>query len=134
MEKKPLILIVDDSDDFREIWKVKFSLSGFEIIEAKSGKEAIELLKTQKPNIILLDFLMPEMNGAETYLALKKNFEIKNIKLFFLTSMDLDKDMITKAVNDNENLIQELLNIPCIKKTMDLNEIVNIMKQAINNS
>lgn len=128
MEAKPLILIVDDSDDFREIWKVKFSLSGFDVIEAKSGKEAIEILKTHKPDIILLDFLMPEMSGADTYFAIKKNPETKDIKIFFLTSMDkLDSDII----KSNQESAEELAKVPYISKTKDLNEIVNIIKKEL---
>lgn len=130
MASKPLILIIDDSDDFREIWKIKFNLNGFDVAEVKNGKEAIELLKTQKPNIILIDFLMPEMNGIETYLAIKNSIEIKDTKIFFLTSMDDLKEEITKSV-DNEQIRQELINVAYIKKTMDLNEIVNILKQEI---
>lgn len=128
MDKKPLILIVDDSDDFREIWKIKFTAENFDVIEAKSGKEALELLKTQKPDIILLDFLMPEMSGADTYFAIKKNPETKDIKIFFITSMDkLDSDVI----KSNQEPDEELIKVPYISKTKDLNEIVNIIRKEL---
>jgi CheY-like chemotaxis protein len=130
MTKKPIILIVDDNNDFREIWKIKFTQENFDVIEAKNGEEALELLKSQKPDIILLDLLMPGMNGAETYLAIKNNAETKDLKVIFLTSMDkMDYESVTK--NDQQTL-KELLNIPYINKTKDLNEIVKMIKKELN--
>lgn len=128
MEKKPLLLIVDDNDDFREIWKIKFTAENFDVIEAKGGKEALEILKTQKPDLILVDVLMPEMSGVDTYLAIKNNPETKDIKIFFLTSMDKIDDEI---FNLNEELSQELKKVPYISKTKDLKEIVEIIKNEL---
>lgn len=128
MDKKPLLLIVDDNDDFREIWKIKFTAENFDVIEAKGGKEALEILETQKPDLILVDVLMPEMSGVDTYLAIKNNPETKDIKIFFLTSMDKIDDEI---FNLNEELSQELKKVPYISKTKDLKEIVEIIKNEL---
>ncbi|GIW66738.1 MAG: hypothetical protein KatS3mg095_0636 [Candidatus Parcubacteria bacterium] len=129
MEEKPTILIIDDSDEFREILKIKLTLEKFEIIEAKNGNEALELLKTQKPDIILLDLLMPGMSGIDVYLAIKSNPEIKDLKIIFLTSMDIIDDEITK---NNQQISEELLKVPYINKTKSLDEIVEKIRQEIN--
>ncbi|MCS7200843.1 MAG: response regulator [Patescibacteria group bacterium] len=129
MDKKPIVLIVDDSDDFREIWRIRFSIENFEVLEAKSGKEALEILKNKKPDIILIDFLMPEMNGVDLYLALKKNPETKDIKVFFLTSMDRLDDEIFKSYGNEFS--EELKGVPYISKTRDLKEVLEIIKNEL---
>jgi len=57
------VLVVDDNDDLRML--IKLILSEFEIIEARNGLEAIELFRNHNPNLILMDILMPEMDGIE---------------------------------------------------------------------
>ncbi|MEE9409932.1 MAG: response regulator, partial [Candidatus Heimdallarchaeota archaeon] len=57
------ILIVDDNDDLRTIMKIM--LREFEVVEAKNGKEAIELFNESKPDLVLMDILMPVMDGIE---------------------------------------------------------------------
>ena len=63
--KKKLILVVDDEPIIGKVLRVKFSLSGYEVITTTSGAEAIELARTQEPDIILLDILMPGITGMD---------------------------------------------------------------------
>ena len=71
MREKPLILIIDDEPEIREIVKTKLEASGFETKEASQGAEGIKLAQEFKPDIILLDVVMPEMDGVEALLKLK---------------------------------------------------------------
>ncbi|MCX5713542.1 MAG: response regulator [Candidatus Omnitrophica bacterium] len=66
------ILLVDDEEDFRKILGVRLKGWGYDVIEADSGKVAIDMVVHQEPNIIILDFLMPDMDGAATLKEIRK--------------------------------------------------------------
>jgi len=68
-----VILLIDDNDDLREIFTIFLSMAGHTIHSAPGGREGIEMLKTVRPDIILLDIMMPDMDGWETLCAIKKN-------------------------------------------------------------
>jgi len=71
MKKK--ILVVDDEKDIREIIKIALEQDGFQVIEADNGKKAIELAKNEKPDLITLDIMMPNIDGFEAAKVIKKN-------------------------------------------------------------
>ena len=81
------ILIIDDDDDIREATQLCLEVVGnWEIITASSGKQGIEKAIVQQPNLILLDVMMPVMDGIQTLKKLKTNLETKNIPVIFLTA------------------------------------------------
>jgi len=115
------ILVVDDSEVHLLI--VEGILRGkFETTIAKSGKEALALLsKGYIPNLILLDVLMPEMDGWETYNKIKGISLLRDVPIAFLTSLDGEReklyasrigaaDMITKPC-EGEELLSRIHNI-----------------------
>lgn len=87
MEK---ILLVDDEKDIRELLKVRFEVSGFKCLTAKDGKEAVELAKYKQPSVIILDLMMPGMDGFQTHKALKADPSTKNIPIIAYTAQDPD--------------------------------------------
>jgi two-component system alkaline phosphatase synthesis response regulator PhoP len=127
----PLILIVDDDINFREIWKIKLTNSGFDVITASNGKEGLEVLKEKKPQVILLDIMMPEMDGIETFLEIKNNPELKDIKIFFITSLD---DLDAELANYHKKIAVDLGAAEFLRKATDLDELVNILKKATNSN
>ncbi len=66
------ILLVDDEEDFRKILGVRIRGWGYDFIEADSGKEAIDMLACQQSDIIILDYLMPDMDGVATLKEIRK--------------------------------------------------------------
>ena len=60
----PLILIADDEMDLRAMLRILLEREGYRIVEARNGEEAVELCKQQLPDVVLLDILMPVMDGA----------------------------------------------------------------------
>jgi len=87
MKKK--ILVVDDEKDVVEVIKARLEANNYEVLTAVSGKEGLEKAKTGQPGLILLDVMMPEMDGFEVLrklrdMRLKK--EIKNIPVVMLTA------------------------------------------------
>jgi CheY-like chemotaxis protein len=123
----PLILIVDDDANFREIWKTKLISSGFQVIEAENGKKALDILNTTEPNVILLDIVMPEFDGVETFFAIKENPKTQNIKIFFITSMD---DLNEELAKYHKKIAGELGAVDYLRKATDLNDLVNILRSV----
>ena len=60
------ILLVDDEEDFRMLIAVQIKEWGYDLVEVAGGQEALEVIKLQKPDIVILDYLMPEMDGIAT--------------------------------------------------------------------
>ena len=88
MEEKKKILLVDDDEMHLEIAE-NLLKENYEIITAKSGKEAIAMLiKGNTPHLILLDILMPNMDGLKTFNTLKGISLLKDVPIAFLTSVD----------------------------------------------
>jgi len=69
------ILVVDDEPQIRRVLRATLAHEGYEVLEAKNGLEAVELVVKERPDLILLDFNMPEMNGIETCRKLRLSFE-----------------------------------------------------------
>ncbi|MBM3199350.1 response regulator [Candidatus Woesearchaeota archaeon] len=83
---KPTVIIVDDEKDIREAFKKTLQVKGFNVITASSGEECLTLLKKQKVDLILLDLLMPEMDGVKTLQNIR---EInKEVKVVIVTAVD----------------------------------------------
>ncbi len=85
-KKKPLILIVDDIEANIQLLATMLSDSGFDIGVAYSGVEALDSVSAYKPDLILLDIMMPEMDGFEVATILKSNNLTKDIPIIFLTA------------------------------------------------
>ena len=88
------ILLVDDEQDILDFLGYNLSKSGFEVYFASNGKEAIESAKKILPHLIILDVMMPGMDGMETCRELKEIPELKNILIAFLTARNEDYSQI----------------------------------------
>ena len=81
----PLILVVDDYQDAREMYAEYLQFSGFRVAEAKNGNEAVEKAFALKPDLILMDLSLPGMDGWEATRVLKADQRTKNIPVVALT-------------------------------------------------
>jgi DNA-binding response OmpR family regulator len=86
-DEKKKILIVEDDPFIRDIYQVKFSQEGFAVIMADNGVEALKKLEQSAPDIILLDIIMPYMDGIETLKNIKSNENWKKIPIIMLTNI-----------------------------------------------
>jgi CheY-like chemotaxis protein len=81
------ILIVDDEDDIREVAQLSLELmAGWQVIPAASGEEALRLAAEELPDAILLDVMMPGMDGPATVLRLREDPRIRHIPVLLLTA------------------------------------------------
>ena len=103
METKHQILIADDHHINREFLKILCQSKGFEVIEARNGREAVELASLKKPSLILMDVMMPELNGFQATEKLKQQEQTKHIPIIIVTSLDNREERlnaIEKGAND----------------------------------
>lgn len=92
--KKIIVLVVDDDADLLELSSVSLTAKGFEVLQAKNGKEALEWLsrKGSEIRLIILDIVMPEMDGFEFLEVVKKKDEYKNIPVVIASNLDSEAD------------------------------------------
>lgn len=91
MKKKDIkILLVDDEPDILEIVGYNLSQEGYQIFTAKDGKEAVAKAKKELPHLIIMDVMMPEMDGMEATEAIRKIPELQNVIITFLTARSED--------------------------------------------
>ena len=90
MSKIPKILIVDDDPDIIEILRYNLSLAGYNVKAASNGKEAIKKAKIFIPEIILLDVMMPEMDGIEACRLIREIPSLNNSRIIFLSARNED--------------------------------------------
>jgi len=87
------VLIVEDHADMRELLSWQLELMGFVPITAKHGKEGVEKALSEKPHLVLMDIMMPGMDGRETARALRANPETKDIPILAATALFRDSDL-----------------------------------------
>lgn len=95
MKKRDItILLVDDDSDILEIISYNLSAEGYVILTASTGSEAIKIAKKKKPHLIILDVMMPEMDGIETCERLRKIPDLEETVITFLTARGEDYSQV----------------------------------------
>ncbi len=113
MADAPTILVVDDNRDSRELVLKVLSRQGFRLLEAADGKEALAAIAAQKPDLVLLDLSLPEMDGFEVARHLKAQENYRNMPVIAITAHAMKGDRekalaagcdgyITKPINVRE--------------------------------
>lgn len=86
------IVIAEDNRDLLDIMVKRFTAQSFEVVSARHGAEALELVRTTNPNVVLLDVMMPELNGYQVCRRLKEDSDLKSIPVVLLTAKDTEAD------------------------------------------
>ena len=94
MERKKKLLIADDEKYVHDLLNKSLSVDEFDIIHAYDGKETLELAKEHLPDLIVLDIMMPHMDGRDICSRLKNDPETKNIEIIMLTAKDEQHDRV----------------------------------------
>jgi CheY-like chemotaxis protein len=128
MREKPLILVVDDEKELLEIISMKLTASGFDIVVAYNGKEAVDAALKVHPDLILMDIHMPGESGTDAALTIKQDPETKDIKIAFLSSL---KDPWPQTASPRNDLSKSLGMEDFIDKTEDLNLTVSKVKEIL---
>ena len=94
MEEKIKILLVDDEQDILDFLSYNLSKEGYEVLTASNGNDAIAISKKEHPKLIILDVMMPELDGMETCRQMREIPELKDIVIAFLTARNEDYSQI----------------------------------------
>ncbi|MBU1076869.1 MAG: response regulator [Spirochaetes bacterium] len=97
------VLVIDDDPNITEMVKVNLELDGITVISASNGKDGVELAKSQNPDLILMDWMLPKMSGIDAVKLLRGDPSVMNIPIFMLTARSQvnDIDMAFQAGADN---------------------------------
>lgn len=142
-KKHTRILLVDDEPDILEILEYNLSAEGYQVEKAKNGLEALEKATEWKPHLVLLDVMMPQMDGIETCEQLRKKPNLPNLAIVFLTARSEDysqvagleagaDDYITKPIKPKVLVSKIKAILRRFKSTDSKNEIIEAGDLVIN--
>lgn len=117
------ILIIEDEQDMRESIATALKRADFHVITAENGQEGLSLAKEHEPDLILLDLLMPIMDGQEVLAKLRQDPWGENVKVIVLTAMD---DVTNVGTAYEQNISGYIT-----KSTTSLAELVNTVRETI---
>ncbi len=103
MTEKKKVLLVDDDPDFVEAVKVIVQSGGYDVTVACDGKEGLEAVAADRPDIIILDVMMPVMDGHKACAALKGNKETADIPIILLTAV---ADRVTTSTYTHRDMLE----------------------------
>lgn len=117
------ILIVEDDPLMQRMYQKAFSFDGYDVSVAGDGVEGLDKVRTEKPTVVLLDVMMPKMNGLEALEKIKADPEIKTIPIIMLTNLagsaDVEKALSSGAVKY------------IVKSEQEPKEVVKMVKEII---
>lgn len=116
------LLLAEDDPFFQNFYSRKLSESGIDVEVASDGVEALQKILLSKPNVLLLDIIMPNKNGFEVLEEISKNPELKEIPVIVFSTLGQDTDMkraidlgattyINKTFFDFDNLLQKINSV-----------------------
>ena len=135
--KKPRILVVDDEEDIRDILKTILTEEDYEVIEASDGNEALKMAKTRAPDLIVLDYNIPYIDGREVCFQLKKDILLRHLPILMLTGRGeiIDKvkginagadDYVVKPFEPAELLARIRMIIRRSERDLDANPLTRL--------
>lgn len=123
------ILVIDDDEILAGIVSASLKVGGFEVLTSLSGEEGLRVAKTERPDLVVLDIMMPGMSGLDVMLEMRSEPATRDIPILFLTSVD-DEATIVKGLRGAENYMVK----PFKPKELEI-RVRNILERAeeINN-
>lgn len=92
MPPKANVLIVDDDDDVRLLCRVNLEFEGYRVREAVDGRAALDAVAAERPDVVLLDVMLPEVDGWTVLASLKEDPETQDLPVVMLTARSLEED------------------------------------------
>jgi len=117
------ILVVDDEEDVLQILEKRLNSSGYQVITAKNGREAIEKASRELPNLILLDIFLPDIDGGEVAQQLRENETTKDIPVIFLSCLFTKEDEKRGGHLRGGNFF--------VAKPFEFNELLDIINRSV---
>ncbi len=131
MNRKNSVLIIDDEEAIRRILENELSSYGFEVYVAENAFDGLELAKTSQPDLILLDWMMPEIDGLETLSKLKREKATKCIPVLMLTAKNKVSDIEKAYRRGADDYITKPFQASQVAKTVT-RKLENLSKKKRN--
>ena len=116
------ILVIDDDASIVHLLKEDLEIEGYRVVEGYDGQMALQLARSAKPNLILLDVNMPMINGLKALEHLRSMPETQNIPILFLTG---------EASSNVEPALAAAPRVAHVKKPIDLEDLNSLVKQLL---
>lgn len=94
MSDTPLLLVADDDEDILTLVELRLTRSGFDVVVARDGEEALRLAHEAEPDLAVLDWMMPKASGVEVVRALREDAETASLPVLLLTARAADADVV----------------------------------------
>jgi len=88
----PVLLVADDDEDILTLVQLRLSRSGYEVVVARDGEEALRLAREKQPDLAVLDWMMPKASGLEVLRAIRADAELRDIPVVLLTARASEAD------------------------------------------
>jgi len=92
--KNPRILVVDDEPDALELIKFNLKDSGYQVVTAPDGRKALEVIRNERPDLVVLDLMLPEVDGLEVCKIIRRNAETSELPIIMLTAKAAEIDRV----------------------------------------
>ncbi|MEK7653081.1 MAG: response regulator [Patescibacteria group bacterium] len=92
-EKSISVLIVEDDVFLADLYRTKFEMEGFKVLVANDGEKGLELVKKSRPDVVLLDLILPKMSGFEVLAKIKNEGPLQNLPVILLTNLSQKADV-----------------------------------------
>ncbi|MFA6079540.1 MAG: response regulator [Candidatus Omnitrophota bacterium] len=121
--EKTRVMLIDDEENFLKITKINLERTGkYSVDTASDANGLIDRIRSFKPDIIMLDLLMPKMSGVDACQALKKDPEGKKIPVIIISALDTDHDKLR---------MYEMGVVDFIAKPVDMDELISKIETAL---
>lgn len=122
-KKKTKVLVAEDDQFLLKVYLNKFKMEDYDVISALDGVEAMKKLKSEKPDILLLDLVMPEKDGFEVLCEMKMDPELKKIPVVILSNLGQESDIKKgKELGADDYMV---------KANFSINEVVDKVKEVL---
>jgi DNA-binding response OmpR family regulator len=115
------ILVADDDASIREILAIQLARMGYEIVLAEDGEEAVAAYEKESPNLVVMDVMMPRLNGLEAcqrIRALEKKLG-KRVPVIFLTARDTTHDKTTAALSGGDEFVSKPVSLQELRERVE---------------
>jgi DNA-binding response OmpR family regulator len=117
------IMVVDDEESLRELLNAILTSEGFKVIAASDGKDCLRKLGSSKPDLVLLDMMMPGMSGRETCEKIRADQKTKDLKVIFLT--------VAKFSETGRDTLKKMKVLDYITKPFDNDDLIKRIKKVL---
>jgi DNA-binding response OmpR family regulator len=104
---KGTVLLIEDEFGFRRIYTSVFKFAGYDVLDAEDGEKGLQMVLTHRPSIVLLDLLLPKLNGFDVLKRIRATEEIKNTPVIIFTVMESPREIgIGLALGANDYTVK----------------------------